>query len=150
MRVKSVTYEDYTKAKIGNENKGYGDIIDIAWRNSPEGKRIKESRKKIFIAVSFGCFVLLPSVLALAPATKAFADTLDIQTLIAEDRSFVLKLQFCYKCYIDTIRAMGIKRSAPLFADILEVSFNSDELSIINELAEGLSFEQFLKLIPSF
>lgn len=150
MKIKSITFEDYALAKKGNEHKSYGEIFDIAWENSEEGIRARESRKKITSLLFAGCVLMLPSVLACIPSTRVFASTLDMDSLVNEQSYLVTKLQFARKYYKECLMAMGEKRSAPLFADILKRAFDAEELIQINDLTEGLSLEEFLNAIPAF
>lgn len=150
MKVKSITFYDYALAKKGNEHKSYSEIFDIAWKNSDEGLRVRESRKRT-TSLLFTVFVLmLPSILAFIPSTKVFAGTLDMDTLVNEQSYLVTKLQFARKYYKECLIALGEKNSASLFADILKRGFNAEELIQVNDLAEGLSLEEFLNAIPAF
>lgn len=47
MKVKSVSFEEYTSATIGNEGKRYGEIINIAWKNTDEAKHRRKSLERI-------------------------------------------------------------------------------------------------------
>lgn len=53
MKMKSVTLEEYFKSKEGNENKSYGELIDIAWENSEERMKQKLYGDTIFLLVAF-------------------------------------------------------------------------------------------------
>lgn len=47
MKVKSVSFEEYSLARMGNEDKRYGEIIDIAWKNTDESKLRKKSVERL-------------------------------------------------------------------------------------------------------
>lgn len=149
MKIKTVSFEDYALAKIGNENKSYGEIIDIAWRNSEEYLSIKKSRQKTIKFLSIGCFALLTSTLVLSPSTRAFADVLGMETLAKKDSFLIYKLKIACEFYKDSLEVLGLERSPDLFVDIIKNGFNVGEIYNFVTSAKGLSLEELLQLIPT-
>lgn len=149
MKVKSVSFSDYALAKIGNENKSYGEIIDIAWRNSEEYLRSKKSRQKTIKFLSIGCFALLTSTLIFSPSTRAFADVLGMETLAKQDSLIVYKLKIACEFYKDCLKTYGLDRSPDLFVEIIKNGFDMPEIYKFVSSAKGLSLEELLQLVPT-
>lgn len=63
MKIKSVSFEDYALARVGNEDKSYGEIIDIAWKSSNESLKIKKycDDAIFFVAIGALSFVVAKS-----------------------------------------------------------------------------------------
>lgn len=149
MKMKSVTFEDYAKAKIGNESKTYGQLIDIAWRNSEEGLRLKKSRQKTVKIFTVGCLAVLSSTLVLSPSTKAFADVLGVQELAQKNSFVVYKLKIACNFYKDCLSMLGVERAPDLFMDIMKNGFDVSEIHQIITSAKGLSLDELVQLVPS-
>lgn len=74
---KSVSFEDYALARVGNEDKTYGEVLDIAWENSKERKEQMEDLISKIVLVSF--VALIPIQLVSIP----IADTREIILLMS-------------------------------------------------------------------
>lgn len=149
MKMKTISFEEYALAKIGNENKSYSDIFNIAWKNSEEGLRNKRLKHNILKALSVGCFSFVAYSLFLNPTTRAFADVLGMESLAKNQRHLVESLKIVCEFYKDCTDILGIDHSIPLFMDIVKKSFTENEIGYLIESAKGLSLDELLQLVPT-
>lgn len=148
-KMKTISFEEYALAKIGNENKSYNDIFNIAWKNSEEGLRRKRLRQNTLKALSVGCFSLIACGLFLNPTTKAFADVLGMEALAKNEPRLATSLKYACEFYKDCIDILGLDQSVPLFMEIVKKCFSEGEIAYLVESAKGLSLEEILQIVPT-
>lgn len=149
MKTKAITFEEYAVYKKGNEDKSYGEIFDLAWKNSQEGRLRQKYNQNIVRFLSIGGTVLLVSTFVLSPSTKAFADVLGMQKLAQEESFIVYKLKIASEFYKNCLGILGLDNYVSLFVDIIKEALDPGEIYTFVEAAKGLSLEELIQLIPT-
>lgn len=149
MKTKIITFEDYALAKIGNENKPYGEIFEIAWRRTDEYK-MKQAKKqkaiKIFGLASCGIIFTWFSVM-FSPSMIAHADVIGMNNLTKDAPALFEKLKSIKNMYIEYITLCGMKENHYVFIDMICKMLDTTEFNTFINAAEGLEVEEILNLI---
>lgn len=149
MRTKTITFEHYTFAKKGNEDKSYNEIFEIAWKRTDEYKvKIAKRKKAIKVLSIAGCGLIFTwfSVM-LSPSLIAHADTLAMENLIAESPDLLEKLRTIKKLYTEYITACNMTENHPVFLDMICKMLDKTDFDVYIKAAEGLEVEEMINLI---
>lgn len=150
-KTKCLSFEDYNKMSELMPNGSMGDVFDKAWEKTPEGIEFYENRRSL--AKSLGMFVVLtfvvPTLVTEFSMLTAFAGVKELEELSVSHPILIMKVKDAIQTYKNSITFFGIEDNINLFVTIIKEYLTGFEIDTLLKAANGISFRNFLDLIPT-
>lgn len=149
MKTKTITFDEYLVCKEQNQGKSYGEVFDIAWKQSKEYRTQRANQRKalkLFGMASCGIIFTWISII-LSPSIIAHADVLGMESLMADAPVLTDKLRNIKDLYLEYLTLSGMKENHYVFMDMICLILDKAEFLKFIKASDGLEVEEIIKLI---
>lgn len=149
--IKTITFSNYIETREKMPNKSINKIFIDSWKKTPQAKQYYENRKSFAKGVcsfTIFCFII-PIIMSDLTVVQAFAGVDELKKLGDKDPDLMNRAKFVVDSYTESLGFFQIEEDRNLFIKILEQVLSPFEIFHLLKSAKGLTFSEFLNLIPT-
>lgn len=149
MKIKTITFEEYSICKEQNEGRSYSEIFDIAWKQTKECKNQRANQKKVIKILGLAsCGVIFTWFsMIFSPSIIVHADVLGMEKLVVECPGLFTKLQSIKELYLEYLSLSGMKDNYHVFMDMICLLLDKAEFLKFIKASDGLEIEEIIRFI---
>lgn len=149
MKTKTITFSEFLSCKKELGGTSFNNIFEIAWKRSSTytANQINRNRiLKVAGVVGFGLVFLCISVM-LSPSKFAFADTVDLRSLMMDSPELHEKLKTVKRSYTSYLRVSNKTENHSFFMEMICKVLNKEEVKLFIDTVKELEARDIINLI---